>query len=187
MTPIASALDPQQRAAVAAYYASLSTPSAATAANAPANAPVLVARRDDKRGIQACVNCHGPQGIGDAAANPYLAGQHAQYLANAIAEWKDGSRHNDPSGQMPLIAKALNDAESKQIASYFAALPAPAPRNAQAAAVAVNTSRPAVQSGPVSATAPNQGNGTQQGAALTGGAQGQGAGGAATNPAHTQK
>jgi cytochrome c553 len=189
MTPIAAALDPQQRAAVAAFYASLSTPGAApNAANKNAgSAPVLVTRGDDKRGLQACVNCHGVQGIGDAAANPYLAGQNATYLTNVMGEWRDGSRHNDPSGQMPLIAKALNDAETKQIAAYFSSLPAPAPRNAQAAAMAVNTSRPAVQSGPVGATAPAQGTGTQQGAPLTGGSQGQGSGGAATNPGQTTR
>ena len=188
MTPIAAALDPQQRAAVAAFYASLSTPGAANAANKNAgNAPVLVVRGDDKRGLQACINCHGVQGIGDAAANPYLAGQNATYLANVMGEWRDGSRHNDPSGQMPLIAKALSDAETRQIAAYFSSLPAPAPRNAQAGAAAVNTPRPAVQSGPVGATAPAQGTGTQQGAPLTGGSQGVGSGGAATNPGQTTR
>jgi cytochrome c553 len=183
MTPIAAGLSAEQRAQVAAYYAGLATPGTSKASNA--NAPVLAVRGDDKRGIQSCANCHGPQGIGDAGANPYLAGQHATYLANALAAWKDGSRHNDPSGQMPAIAKALTDAEAKQLVTYFASMPPPAPRNAQAA-VAFNSKRPAVQSGPVSPTAPMQGSGTQQGSALTGGGQGQGAGGTATNPGQQQ-
>ena len=186
MTPIASGLSAEQRAQVAAYYASLATPGAKPAANANTNPPVLAVRGDEKRGIQSCANCHGPQGIGDAGANPYLAGQHATYLANALAEWKDGSRRNDPSGQMPAIAKALNEAEAKQLASYFAGLAPPAPRNAQAAATPVNAQRRAVQSGPVAPTAPVQGTGTQQGAPLTGGSQGTGSGGAATNPGQQQ-
>jgi cytochrome c553 len=191
MTPIAGALSAQQRTQVAAYFAGLGSAPAANASTGNAgntgspNAPVLVVRGDDKRNIQACANCHGPQGIGDAAANPYLAGQSEQYLTNALAEWKSGARHNDPSGQMPAIAKALSDADVKTIVSYYASMPPPAPRNAQAAAMAVNTSRPAVQSGPVSATAPTQGTGTQQGAPLTGGSQGPGSGGAATNPQQT--
>lgn len=181
MTPIAGALSAQQRTQVAAYFASLGAASPENANAAAANAPLLVVRGDDRRGIQACANCHGPQGIGDAAANPYLAGQGEQYLANALAEWKNGTRHNDPSGQMPAIAKALTDAEAKAIVTYYASLPPPAARNAQAAAMALNTGRPAVQSGPVSATAPAQGVGTQQGSALTGGSQGEGSGGAGTN------
>jgi cytochrome c553 len=148
MTPIAGALSAQQRTQVAAYFAGLAN-AARTDANAAAdtNPPVLVVRGDDRRGVPACASCHGPQGTGDAAATPYLAGQGQQYLANAIAEWKSGARHNDPSGQMPAIAKALNDAEVKAIVSYYASLPPPAARNAQAAASAVNTARPAVRSG----------------------------------------
>jgi cytochrome c553 len=126
MTPIAGALSAQQRAQVAGFYANLGTNGAQQqASNTPE--PVLVVRGDDKRGLQACANCHGPGGIGDAAANPYLAGQHEQYLASALAAWKDGSRHNDPSGRMPAIAKALSDDEARSLSGYFAKLAPPAP------------------------------------------------------------
>ncbi|AEG92247.1 c-type cytochrome [Ramlibacter tataouinensis] len=189
MSPIASAMNAEQRLAAAAYYASLG---GAPAGVAPAAAPrlppepVLAGRGDESRQLQACANCHGPQGIGDAAYNPYLAGQHAAYLLSALAEWKSGARNNDPSRQMPAIAKALTDTEAKALATYYAALPAPAPRNAQAVAVAPGSAAgTASQSGPTGATAPNLGIGTEQGAPLTGGAQGQGVGGAATNPANT--
>lgn len=197
MTPIASALNPQQRAEVALYYATLgATPTAAagTAASAPAEGaaavpsaaaspPVLAVRGDEAHGIQACVNCHGPQGIGDAGPNPYLAGQHAAYLANAMAAWKSGARHNDPSGQMPAIAKALDDGQVQTLVAYFSALPPPQPRNAQAVAAAGTAHEAAVKSGPVTATAPAQGVGTDQGASTTGASQSQGVGGAAGNPA----
>jgi cytochrome c553 len=123
MTPIASGLSADQRAQVAAYYAGLATPGASSKPAAGANAPVLAVRGDDKRGIQSCANCHGPQGIGDAGANPYLAGQNATYLANALAAWKDGSRHNDASGQMPAIAKALTEAQAQAAIAYYASLP----------------------------------------------------------------
>ncbi|MBE7942721.1 MULTISPECIES: c-type cytochrome [Ramlibacter] len=194
MTPIASALSPQQRVEVAVYYSTLgappqaagaasgSAPAAPPQAGTAASAPVLAVRGDESRGIQACVNCHGPQGIGDAGPNPYLAGQHAAYLANAMAAWKSGARHNDPSGQMPAIAKALDDGQVQALVAYFSALPPPQPRNAQAVAAA-GTHEPPVKSGPVTATAPTQGVGTDQGASTTGASQSQGVGGAAGNPA----
>jgi cytochrome c553 len=184
MAPIATAMSTAQRSASAAFYAGLGNDAASARSAAAGGAePVLAGRGDERRGIQACANCHGPQGIGDAAANPYLAGQHAQYLSSALAAWKDGTRRNDPSGQMPAIAKALADADTRTLVAYFASLPAP--RNAQAVAVATAASgaRPAVQSGPVAATQPLEGSGTEQGSALTGGSQG--GGGAATNPAQS--
>ena len=180
MQPIAAALNDAQRQQVAAYYASLgSASSSAPAANA--REPVLVGRGDDRRQVQSCANCHGPQGIGDAAANPYLAGQHANYLTATLAAWKSGDRNNDPSGQMPRIAKALTDDEVRTLVAYYAGLPAPAPRNGQAAPPALSATRASVQSGPQEATVPTQGVGSEQGAPLTGGGQSQGAGGAATN------
>ena len=125
MTPVAGGLTPQQRAAVAAFYSMLG--SAAPAAKPPASAPALAVSGDEKRGLPACAKCHGVQGAGGASAAPSLAGQNAQYLVNAIGEWKDGSRHNDPNGQMPAIAKALGDNEVRQLAAYYAGLPPPQP------------------------------------------------------------
>jgi cytochrome c553 len=127
MTPIANALTVQQRAQLASYFAALGT-EVATKKSAKMDTPALVVRGDDKRSLQACANCHGPQGIGDAVANPYLAGQGEQYLVNALAAWRDGTRRNDASGQMTAIAKAMTDAEVKAIAAYYAGLPAPGAR-----------------------------------------------------------
>ena len=185
MQPIAAAMNADQRRAAAAYYAAQGQPpTAASPPAARASEPVLAVRGDEGRQVQACANCHGPQGIGDAADNPYLAGQHANYLTAAMAAWKSGERQNDPSGQMPAIAKALSDEEVRTLVAYYSGLPPPAPRNAQAAPAPLGGQRVAVQSGPVAAASAAQGTGTEQGA-LTGGAQGQGAGGAATNPQQT--
>jgi cytochrome c553 len=130
MTPIAGALSAQQRAAVASHFARLGAPAPSSSVNASHDPPPLAVLGDGTRGIPACVNCHGAQGNGDTGANPYLAGQNEQYLAAALAAWKDGSRHNDPSGQMPAIAKALGEADSQMLVSYFASLPPPGPRGA---------------------------------------------------------
>jgi cytochrome c553 len=183
MQPIAAALNDTQRQQVAAYYAGLGTPPG-NAQPAPAREPVLASRGDNKRELQACANCHAPQGIGDAAFNPYLAGQHANYLTTALAEWKSGERNNDPSGQMPRIAKILTDEDVRTLVAYYASLTPPGPRNAQIAATALPSGRQTVQSGPVSGTTPVQGQGTEQGA-LTGGAQSQAAGGVAATQGQT--
>jgi cytochrome c553 len=140
MQPIARAMSPAQRAAAAAYYESLwrrEAAAPAAAASTPASAApdslgAMIARAGlPARDVQACASCHGAQGTGDRALYPALAGQHASYLRNALAEWKNGARRTDPSGQMPRIASALSDAEVGALAAYFAALPAPAPPGAR--------------------------------------------------------
>lgn len=160
MTPVAGGLTPQQRAAVAAFYSTLGSAAPGPAATPAANVPVLAVQGDEKRGLQACAKCHGAQGAGDAGATPSLAGQNAQYFVNAIGEWKDGSRHNDPGGRMPAIAKALGDGEVRELAAYYAALPPPAPPHDK---------------------------GTQQGSAPTGGAPAQGPASAASHPVQTTR
>lgn len=142
---------------------------------------------DEAKWVQACANCHGPGGIGEGAM-PYLAGQHASYLLGALNEWRDGSRANDPTGQMPLIAKALNDTDVQGVAAYFAQQ-SPPPRAVDAAAAAAfaasapQATASAITSGPrplgagAAAGSAPQGNGTEQGSPLTGGGQGQGPGG----------
>jgi cytochrome c553 len=126
MTPVAGALSAQQRSQVASFYSSLGNPDATPGAAAAASAPQLVTRGDDRRAIAACVTCHGANGTGDASANPPLDGQNEAYLAAALAAWKSGARHNDASGKMPAIAKALTDDEAKALAAYYASQPPPA-------------------------------------------------------------
>ena len=119
MTPIAGALSARQRVQVASYLASLRVPAPP---EAPASAPMpAIVGGDAARNIPACASCHG-------ASAPELDGQNASYLASALASWKSGARHNDASGKMPAIAKALTDSEAMAIAAYYAASPASAAR-----------------------------------------------------------
>jgi len=46
-----------------------------------------------KAATATCAACHGEQGVSVAAAFPSLAGQDAQYLADAIEAYKNGSRN----------------------------------------------------------------------------------------------
>ena len=147
---------------------------------------------DDSKGVQACANCHGPGGVGSGELYPYLAGQHANYLTATLGAWRDGSRANDPSGQMPLIAQGLAQQDIAAIAAYYAAQP-PRPTGIDAermAAIgpAAAASAPAITSGPQTQVAggeggsPAAGTGTEAGAPVTGGGQGTGTGGATGTP-----
>ncbi|MDB5839499.1 MAG: hypothetical protein JWQ23_1451 [Herminiimonas sp.] len=134
MGPIAKALTPQQREQVSAYYATLSAP-ATKPAQAQGKAEAergkqLATVGDERASVQSCANCHGPGGVGQAPNYPYLAGQHASYLVAAMRDWKSGVRNTDPSGQMPLIAKRLSDADAAAVAGWFAAQPLPGPASA---------------------------------------------------------
>lgn len=228
MQPIAKQLTPDQRFAVAVYYAGLnpdgSGPTAGTAtagaaagaastvgaspaasgatasagagraaaaSSSPARAGAGPARGgrgaqlanagDEALGVQGCVNCHGPGGIGSGVLYPYLAGQHAAYLAATLGAWRDGTRNNDPSGQMALIGKALTPQDAAAVADYYAAQ-APRPTALDADAMArwmPPAGGQAVTSGPTQAQPPAAATpDITQATPRTGGGQGPGGGGA---------
>ena len=69
-----------------------------------------------------CAACHGADGKATQPVYPNLAGQHANYLAHALREYRDGLRKN---AVMAAQAAGLTDAEIKQLAAYYAAQPGP--------------------------------------------------------------
>jgi cytochrome c553 len=194
MEPIAKAMTPAQRAAAAAHYGNLAgaaPPRAATSASAPSPiARTLATVGAQDRNLQGCANCHGPDGIGEWATYPALAGQHASYLKNALAEWKDGTRRTDPSEQMPRIARLLSAAETDALVAYYASLPPPARVGARQDAASAPAGARTVVSGPASGSGggspqgagATQGLGTEQGAPVSGGTQGVGGPGNPTGP-----
>ncbi len=67
-----------------------------------------------------CGACHGPDGRGKGPAIPTLAGQPESYLLAAMAEYKDGRRHH---AALRAIIEGLSDADTRNVAAYFAGLP----------------------------------------------------------------
>jgi cytochrome c553 len=65
-----------------------------------------------------CVACHGPDGVGITPQYATLAGQHADYLEQALRDYRDGSRRNPV---MAGFAAGLTDADIKVLAAYYAA------------------------------------------------------------------
>src|SRR5439155_14104705 len=89
----------------------------------PAPDIVLHGRRPD---VRACGYCHLPNGQG-RPENSSLAGLPASYIAQQMADFKNGLRKSSeprmgPPGLMVSIAKAATDAEVKAAADYFSGI-----------------------------------------------------------------
>ena len=121
MSPIAKALTADDIADVAAFYAKQDPPflplPKADAALVKAGEQ-LAKVGSAARGIQACDNCHGPEGAGEPPAIPYLAGQYAPYIALELRMWQRGFRKTSPNF-MAVVAKDLNDQEIAAVAAYY--------------------------------------------------------------------
>ena len=190
MSPIAKQLSEAQRAAAASYFSSLQAPAASGVATKNANAArarQLANQGDGALRVQACVNCHGPDGRGEPPNYPYLAGQVPAYTIATLAEFRSGARNTDPSGQMPAIARSLRDADAAALAAYFAGMPVPPPAAtwSEARLVAPHFETPASAQASGEDGTNRPGVDSEQGAPTTGGSQGVGGGGAqsGTNPA----
>jgi len=122
MTPIAKAvLLSNSIDDAAAYYASQNAPFLPLK---PGD-PVLVKRGEQlakigsaKQRIQACDNCHGPEGAGEPPAIPYLAGQYAHYITFTLQMWRKGFRKSSPES-MEVVARKLDDQDLTAVAAYY--------------------------------------------------------------------
>ena len=72
------------------------------------------------RQVAACAGCHSPNGAGIPAQYPRLSGQHADYTAAQLVQFRDGVRKN--SIQMSGVAAKMNDREIKAVSDYIAGL-----------------------------------------------------------------
>jgi cytochrome c553 len=105
----ASSLNDQDIRNVAAYLASLANETVA----AGGSKDVLF----DK--ATACIACHGQNGISVNAVWPTLAGQHEDYLLNALSQYRNGTRGDPIMGaQAALIAEE----DVALLARFFARL-----------------------------------------------------------------
>jgi cytochrome c553 len=82
----------------------------------PAKGEALYTSGDASRNITACVACHGAAGNSTIAQNPKLAGQHAEYIAKQLADFKSPQRNNPV---MSAIAKSVTDEDAKNIAAFL--------------------------------------------------------------------
>ena len=127
MQPIATALTPDERKAIAKFYAGLVTPKVEEPTKADSKTIAIGAhladRGDWSNGLPGCSRCHGPAGQGVGNAFPGLAGQSAEYITSQLKAWKEGKRTSDPLHLMTGIASKLNDDQVAAVAAYYASLP----------------------------------------------------------------
>jgi cytochrome c553 len=124
MRNFARGLSGSERAQLGAYYAALEAPHTAETVQ-PSAAQLVRGRQlafqgDEAERVQACDNCHGPDGSGVPHSAPYLAGQSSEYLADQIKAWQAGTRKNDAGKLMVTIAKQLSSSDVTAVSAYFA-------------------------------------------------------------------
>lgn len=100
--------------AIALLFAALIT-GPALAAGAPAPAKPDLAK--GQATAATCMACHMADGSRGAPANPILQGQHPEYLAKQLHEFKSGKRKN---AIMQGMAAALSDDDIRNVAAFYA-------------------------------------------------------------------
>lgn len=90
----------------------------------------LYLKGDEKRGIEACQNCHGVYGEGriiglDKA--PKLTGQHARYVRMTLESYSKGKRKTDSlfDNPMQMISQKLNEKDRRHLGAYIQKLKLP--------------------------------------------------------------
>lgn len=101
-----------KRVLLLAIAAALGASGAAQAANLAAGK----AKADE-----VCAACHGADGNSPTPDFPRLAGQHRDYLAKALRDYKAAQRKN---AIMEGFAAALTKDDIENLAAYYAAQPA---------------------------------------------------------------
>jgi cytochrome c553 len=127
-------IDPLSRdylRAMAVYFSELHIPYPAPA---PATAPPtvlasgrsLVLEGDVKRGLPACVSCHGQALTGVQPFTPGLLGLPRDYINAQLGGWQTGQRKAHSPDCMATIAKRLSDADVNAISQWLSSQPVPA-------------------------------------------------------------
>lgn len=122
MEPIAAEIGRAEIAAIADYYAGLSSPRAEVLASQTVieRGRRIATLGDPDRGAPPCEACHG---AGALAAYPRLAGQSARYAAGQLRLWRKGGRADSPTGAlMADIAMRLSPEDIDAVSTYYQSL-----------------------------------------------------------------
>ena len=118
-----AALNAQDMADVAAYFASQKASMGAADASKVGMGETIYRAGAANKGLPACIACHGPSGEGVASAKyPALAGQHSKYTVTQLQAFAKSDRANDANGIMRDVAAKMSTAEMEAVASYIAGL-----------------------------------------------------------------
>lgn len=93
-----------------------------------ARGEALYSNGDTARNVPACSSCHGAAGNSTIVQNPKLSAQHEAYVVKQLVDFKSPERQNPI---MSTFAKALSEAEMRDIAAYLDAQPRKQPEGAK--------------------------------------------------------
>jgi cytochrome c553 len=123
MNGMAAALSEQDMADLGAFYAAQTGSVGQAAEDKVAMGQTLYRAGNAASGVSACAACHGPTGNGNPMARfPSLSGQHADYTALQLKNFRAGARANDAGSMMRTIAKKMTDAEIEAVSQYIQGL-----------------------------------------------------------------
>jgi cytochrome c553 len=122
MSPLAMSLSEKDIENIAAFYNSLSMSKKDFDLTLAKKGEALY-RGGNKKGVAACIACHGPTGKGNPGAGyPAIAGQHAQYTKLALIEYTNGNRQPIMNDMMQTIALRLSQEEMEALSEYIKAM-----------------------------------------------------------------
>lgn len=124
MTGMLDNLSDQDMADIAAYFASQKMSVGAADPKLVERGEALFRGGKLEEGMPACTGCHSPDGAGLAAAGfPHLGGQHAQYVAKQLTDFREGDRTNDGDAMiMRAIAAKLSNKDIEAVSSFIQGL-----------------------------------------------------------------
>ena len=80
----------------------------------------VVTAGDSKKGVPACIACHGASLIGMNPGIPGLVGLRPNYIAGQLIRWRVGDRHAAEPDCMKRIASRLSEADITAVAAWLA-------------------------------------------------------------------
>lgn len=121
MTGMLDAMTEQDLADIAAWYASQKGTIGAADPALVEHGEALYRGGKLVDGVPACTGCHSPNGEGlDLAVYPKLNGQHADYIAKQLTDFREDNRTNDGDAMiMRSIAAKLSNKDIKALSSYI--------------------------------------------------------------------
>ncbi|KIH86157.1 c-type cytochrome [Pseudomonas batumici] len=124
MTGLLTNLSDQDLSDIAAYFSSQAGSVGAADPKVVAHGEELFRGGKLDQGMPSCIGCHSPNGAGNAAAGfPHLGGQHAQYVAKQLTDFREGNRTNDGDTKiMQSIAAKMSNKDIEAVASYVQGL-----------------------------------------------------------------
>lgn len=123
MNGMSAPLSEQDMADLAAFYAGQKAQVGKAAEDKVEQGQTIYRAGNAATGVTACAACHGPSGQGNPMAKfPSLSGQHAEYTANQLKNFRSGARANDAGSMMRSIAAKMTDAEIDAVSQYLQGL-----------------------------------------------------------------